>query len=240
MKTFVINLEKNKERLKKIDMLLRRHGVPYVRMGAIYGKDLPAEQKKVSSNRFAWWCIKGYAMRDGELGAALSHELVYKKMHEDDIPVACVFEDDANPNECLTRQLREIEAVIDLNKSQVYLLSDHTGERKRGWLIRRLKQGAFAEGYVLTLPAARVLLKDNFPVKTPADSWTYWAHKGLIELYQTTPASCDQAWQDEGYQSDVTPNSRNVVDVRRLSVVGRLIWKAKRATGMLLAAIFYR
>jgi len=239
MRTFIINLDKNVERLSKISRQLGVLGVPFERICAVYGKALSETVKRSSSNLFAWWCVKGYAMRDGELGAALSHQLVYRTMIDQQVSIACVFEDDANPNEFLPEQLRRIRAMVNPDKPEVFLLADHTAANQQEWGIWRLQRGAFAEGYVLTLSAARALLKDNFPVKTPADSWSYWVRKGIIDLYQTTPASCDQAWEQVGYQSDVTPDCAGVTDVRRMSHFSLLLWKVKRVVGVCLGRILF-
>ena len=80
MKVFLINLDRDQERLKAADAQLKALGVEYEWIPAVYGKSLSQEEKQRKVNRFRWWCAVGRSMTDGELGCALSHAAVYRWM----------------------------------------------------------------------------------------------------------------------------------------------------------------
>lgn len=90
--TFVINLDKDIERLRFMDEQLTRLGITYTRQPAIYGKthtttvDEYDEAKAVAAT--------GHALLPGELGCALSHRVVYERIVAEGVPFALVLEDD--------------------------------------------------------------------------------------------------------------------------------------------------
>lgn len=239
MRTFVINLEKNPDRMERIDAQLRACGVPYERRVAVYGKNVPEAERKKVSNRFAWKCICGIPMRDGELGCALSHLGVYQKMVREGIGVACILEDDANPNAHLAEHLRRIEESVDCSKPKAWLLSASNAGGRTDWAEWEIRTGLYTEGYVITLSAARAILEDNLPIKVPADAWGRWVKKDLLKLYQVSPAACDQAWQQAGYSSDVTPDNAALINVKTMSSFDKCVWNVRRAIGLTIAHLFY-
>lgn len=96
MKVFVINLKKNHERMKVIDSRLRGLDIVCERLEAVCGREVSIDERRVKPGRF-WRCIKGYPVRDGEYGCAMSYLNFSRRMIQDDPSVACVLEDDANP-----------------------------------------------------------------------------------------------------------------------------------------------
>lgn len=239
MKTFVINLDKNVSRLEAIRARLDQLNIPFERFPAIYGRMLSPAEKRAHSNRFAWWCLRGQKMRDGELGCALSHLGVYKHIVEKKVPIALILEDDAKVYDCLPKVCEYVESNIDLDKSIVVQVANHTGLSFNDWRVVKIESALYSEGYVITNKAAEALLKANSPVCTPSDSWKYWSAKGFIELYQVFPAGCDQEWQSNGYCSDVTPNAGEVENVNDMPLFGKLLWKTKRAIGYVIAKLFF-
>ena len=242
MKIFVINLQKNKERLSTIDQQLRNIGVEYERVEAVYGKDLSLEEKRSSLNEFAWWCLMGYPARDGEVGCALSHLKIYKKMIDEDISWACVLEDDANPHDNLLDILHFIENSNEIKSGDksVILISDKSGSDKNSYQIRPISSAFFSDGYVITKTAAQSIYSHNYPIKCPADTWTFWRRRRWINLYHATPCGCGQQWTEEGYVSDVTPDSTDAVNIRRYSFMKKCLWKLKRLVGKIFTEILYR
>ena len=239
MNVFVINLDKNADRLTKIDSRLKQIGVVYQRMSAVYGKEVPSSEKRKNSSRFWWWCIKGYPMRDGEYGCAISHLNAYRQMIARNLEIACILEDDAKPRPCLPRLLEYLDSTMDSSKPQVALISNHRdSEAPDVFAFRPIKSGAFADGYVITLPAARNILKANLPIKCPSDTWTFWQRKGWIELYQAYPEGVNQEWETVGYVSDVTVKGEYVINVNTMTMLSRVVWRIKRFVGLAIAYMF--
>lgn len=239
MKIFVINLDRNVKRMETVRNQLSALNLDFERISAVSGRDLTPIEWKEKSNRFIFWCVKGYSMRAGELGCALSHLHFYKLMVERKLPFACVLEDDATPRPVLSELLEYVAANIDGSKPQVVLLSHYRNELAGTQFgMRRVKQGICTDGYVITLPAAKKLLTKNYPVKGPSDSWGLWERKGWIELYQASPEGVNQ--MEGGYSSDVLGENATAVNVFKMGLVQRVVWKVSRLLGKTLAAIIYR
>lgn len=247
MKVLVINLKKNVQRMERLDHNLTQLGVGYARVEAILGREVPAQEKARNISKFWWWCINGCTIRDGQYGCAMSHLLAYKHMVAENIKVACVLEDDAVPRACLPRLLNQLERWVDANKAQVILISNHRDKDEvkssAEFNVKEVSGGAFAEGYVITLPAAKKLISKNFPIKCAADEFGLWRGKGWAELFQAYPEGVNQEWQTtEGYESDVTYRGGEdvIYDTRKMNVIQLLAWKAKRVVGKLLVKMFLR
>lgn len=239
MKIFVINLAKNIERMQLIDARLCALSVDYERVDAVYGREVSVEERRQNSSPFLWWCIKGYPMRDGEYGCAMSHLNVYRKMVQDHLPITCVLEDDAVPREPLPELLDWLECHMNSDRPQIALISNHRGgAEKSDYHLERVSTGSYTDGYVITLSAAKKILEKNFPIKCPSDAWTFWQQKGWIELYQAYPEGVNQEWNTtEGYTSDVTAAGDSVIDVRQMNFVQKILWRIKRIVGLALARV---
>lgn len=242
MKVYVINLAKNVKRLELIDARLKKLSLGYERIEAVYGKEVPISVQRQNSSRFWWWCIKGYPMRDGEYGCAMSHLEFYRRMIKNNLPIACVLEDDAVPREALPKLLSWLESQMNSMRPQVALISNHRGDaEKTDYHLERVPTGSYTDGYVITLPAAKKIVEKNFPVKCPSDTWSFWQQKGWIELYQAYPEGVNQEWDTtEGYASDVTAAGDVVVDVCKMGRMRRLCWKMKRAIGLMITKLFLK
>ena len=240
MRVFVINLAKNHQRLNVISQKLDELGIAFERFDAIYGVALSDEMITRKVDRLHWWAIKGYLPRRGEIGAALSHLGIYRKMMLDGDEVCCVFEDDITPDERLGMQLQTVLRWIDVTRPQVVLLSNYSKMSSETWEIKPSNGDSSAEAYVLTRNAAEILLRHNTPVCAPSDYWIYWKKKG-IELYHAFPTVVHPEWiGNVNYVSDVTPDSSLVCDVRHMNLFLRLVWKINRICGKVFGRIFYR
>ena len=200
----------------------------FERFPAVSGKDLPIETRAKAYRHFRWWCAVGRPIREGEIGCALSHYGVYRKMLSWNIPLACVFEDDVLIEGNLRSSLAEVEAFCDSDKPQVFLLSNHTKKRESAHGIRRSCGDRHAESYVLTKAAASSLLKANCPMAVPCDYWDRWAGSGVIELYHVFPTICRPNEAD--YASGTAPSGS--FNVRNLPMLPFMFHKAKRLVGV--------
>ena len=123
MKVFVINLDKNKERMMFMDAQLKRLGIEYERVSAIYGKELSLEVRKRDFSKVRSFLASGVRLRDGEIGCALSHCKIYKEMDAKEIAVAVVLEDDVVVTDEMPNVLSQVRMFLDCEKAQVFLLS---------------------------------------------------------------------------------------------------------------------
>jgi len=234
MRVFVINLDKNTDRMDKMRRQLTDLCVEHERFPAVYGAELSHEEKKSAVNDFAWWCTQGYPARDGQVGCALSHANIYRKMLSDNIGCACILEDDVVFDARFKDVLDFVEKRITVDKPEVVLLHCHfSGESQHTQEIelRRIKYERCAESYILTRKAAELLIEANVPIRRPCDHWFKFAASYGIHLYQAFPTTCRQDWSGT-YASDIYTG--NCVDVRTFGVVHKCLWKMKRCVGKTL------
>lgn len=116
--TFVINLDKDKERMVHMHNQLKKLAIEYRRQSAILGK----EYQPTLSEYDEELAIKkgGHKMLPGEVGCALSHAKVLEKIVQEKIPYALILEDDV----VLPDNFKEIiEREIERNKKRWEYLS---------------------------------------------------------------------------------------------------------------------
>lgn len=194
MKTFLVNLDKNPERLKFMDGQLQRLGIGYERIPAIHGAGLTAEQKRSAYRSFRARLVRGTPLSDGEIGCALSHCTIYRRIVTENIAAALVLEDDIVISDEFTTVLTEAIARFDKDKRQVVIFSDYgvppDNHPKHG--IVSTDVAHCTDAYLITLPAAKRILAANMPVITVADSWARWSRLYGIELYHAFPTTVRQ------------------------------------------------
>jgi len=233
MKIYLINLDKDKERLIAAESQLKRFGLQFERVGAVYGKAMPVEEKEAAVNAFRWWCAVGRCIWDGEIGCALSHRKARNLMITQNEDIACILEDDVVLSDMFPDVLRYIAENLDKYESNVVLLSNHTPQKKigmprKGFYLQKARNDMFTEGYVLTLPAARNLNSVNYPMITPCDWWGRWKRKGLIHLYHSVPTVCSQNRND--FKSTI--GDGEFKPVSSYGVIKKCLHKSARAVGL--------
>lgn len=67
-------------------------GIIAERVEAVDGRAMAPMEREKAVSRFRWWCANGYRARDGEIGCALSHQSIYRRMVAEDIPYACILQ----------------------------------------------------------------------------------------------------------------------------------------------------
>ena len=223
MKVFVINLDKDKDRMASVDSQLRRFGVGYERVSGVYAKELPKEERKMAVNRFRWWCAIGRPIVPAEIGCALSHYNIYRSMKPGE--AVCILEDDVIMTDDFPGRLREVESFVDARRPQIIMLSSHNWPQSGSGIIRS-KSAMCTDVYVITQPAAKALLKANLPMQVPCDHWWRWERKGLIELYHALPTTVSQNQAQFG-----TSTQANADDVSKYPLLKWCLHKAKRLVG---------
>lgn len=227
---FLINLDRDTERLVFSDRQLKHAGIEYKRVSAVYGKSLSEEEKHASVNAFRCWCAYGQMLRDGEIGCGLSHYSVYRKMIENNLDAVCVLEDDVILEHNFKEQLDYAVKNIDFCRPQVLLLSNHTRVTSSIQEVRRARTDMFTEGYIITRPAAELLLKVNFPMIVPCDHWGRWVKYFGLELFHVFPTVCSQNKQD--FSSGTLDST--VKDVSKMSLFAWWYRKFYRLIGCLI------
>ena len=89
-KAYVINLKKNKDRLKRFKKNTKKANIKVERFNAVYGKDLPKEHPDIIK-----YFVKNHNLNPGEIGCALSHIKIWEDALKNNYKNIIVFEDDA-------------------------------------------------------------------------------------------------------------------------------------------------
>ena len=198
IKTFVVNLKKDTQKKEHMLELCRQYDLQIEFIEAVYGKELSenevvklyCEQSSVSNI--------GRGLARGEIGCALSHKLIYEKMLKENIPSACILEDDVNFDDGLLEVCR-LENKFPKNWDLVLL--GHHGEsrdsktRDSFWgkyslnnsytLVRPCEIGYGTYGYMISLSGAKKVLEHLNLIRLPIDSIT--GNDTLLNLYLIDP-----------------------------------------------------
>ena len=233
MTAFLINLDRHPDRLAAAQARLAQASVKTTRVAAVDGAALSPAARRAAVARLHALLARGRLYTPGQIGCALSHHAVYRRMAAEDIPAALVFEDDVLPLPDFPASLAAAEKAANTSRPQVFLFSDGTQPPlpRTDGAFTRATCGDCSEAYLITLPAARELLRVNSPMVVMLDSWTRFATRGHIELYRATPAT---ATQDHTFQSVVPVNGRPS------NWFGRFLWNAARLIEKPLDALWFR
>lgn len=220
MKTFVINLDKNPERLGFMRAQLERFGLSFERFPAVYGKTLSAAERQTGFSQIRSFIASKKKLSDAEIGVAMSHAGCYRKMVENDVATALIFEDDVRLADSFPETLRRVEAFLDRERPQIVVFSGYgvSDAETLPQEIRSEKSIWCADAYCLNLAAARLILKANWPVITVADSFKRWHRRFGLELYRALPVTVKQ--------DDTTFKSENQVLPKSNWLVRNLMWVA--------------
>ena len=110
MKTFVISLKDASERRKFMKDQLETLGIEFDFLDAFYGADYYNDEKYFAREPSLKY--EKRLMKPGEIGCALSHQAIYRKMVDENIPYALIFEDDAVISPDILKVLPELEKQI--------------------------------------------------------------------------------------------------------------------------------
>ena len=195
MRTFLINLDRDTTRLGHMKAMLAGLGIAYERQSAIYAKELSRSELKRLFRPVRSFIACRECMPVGAIGCALSHNAVYRRMIEEDIPVALVLEDDIVIESGFTELLGKAKEFLDPSRPQILQFSAWKDGRDGNDVPDGIveEDGLFCtDAYCVTLAAARLILKVNSPVITVADSFRRWHKRFGLELFRIYPTTVRQ------------------------------------------------
>lgn len=200
MKTYVINLERSRDRRTYMEGLLEK--LPFLSaefIAAVDGRVMSEEEKRerFDSERFK----KRYAkeVRPGEIGCTLSHQKCYQLLLKSDEKCVLILEDDVVFSRDISGIIARTEKWMDTEVPCILLLS--------GWFwysgteafydtfrLARVRDAFLTHAYVINRAAADLLI-EKCPCIT-ADDWRYIQKKG-VRLRAVLPHLIDQNWSGE-------------------------------------------
>lgn len=194
MKTFVINLPEQAARREQLGARLAALGLDFEIVDAVDGRKLASGT--LAARYDAVRAARDYReMSPSEIGCALSHLEVYRRIVSDRLPLALVLEDDAAPEAEVPALLAALAARADPQSREVVLLNHVDKYTRRAMLalddrhrlVRPYGYWWRAHGYVVTQAAARALLEGLEPVSAAADHWIEFERRGLVTLRAVVP-----------------------------------------------------
>jgi glycosyl transferase family 25 len=191
MRVFVINLARSTDRKQYMQQQFEKLGIPFEFIKAVDADNLSDEViEQMQDPAHAEFLTS--VMRKGSYACLLSHHSIFKKMVDEKIPYAAIFEDDAELSSdfktvltCVKQQLctNEIVLFYSHNNYQETIFSTQqavpVGTRQLVYTMDVWSHST-AAGYIVTLAAAKQLLTINSNVQLPFDSWGSYFDKGYI------------------------------------------------------------
>lgn len=203
MRTFVLNLEHNTERKKYMQDILKGIPIDYEFFPAVYGKSITNIDQFYDSK-----LAEKRAKRQlnvGEIGTAISHKNIYKKMIDENIEQALILEDDVTFLDGFIDVYKKIEKINVGNK--IILLGTIVKKKiKKIWgkkltsehsMYLVLNNYAGAYGYIIGLDAAKKIYYHNKKVFIEADKWKYYRRFSQIWLVSPSVVTVDEIFPSE-------------------------------------------
>lgn len=198
MKCYLINLDRCPERLSASKAELDAAGISFERLQAIDGRSLSPKLVKQECSRLGFFLANGRRIKLNELACALSHHACYRAGIASNSPYFAVFEDDLLVDGAAFGQAQTlIERENDPSRPMLWLLNHRNCVPDPGCQssVRLLDTHGDvmhtwgAEGYVVNLAAARLLLDFASPIRYVADAWPTFARHG-IDVRVVFPTAC--------------------------------------------------
>ena len=194
---FIINLKQDAQKKKQMQIQLDKLGLKAEFVEAVDGRKLGEDEKnKVYDHQKTIRAI-GRELTNGEIGCALSHQKIYKKLVEQKIPYAVILEDDAilcndfkTIVENIIRKTQQFDIVLlghNANIKQYILPYTFWGYKKiigKYFLFRPTTWCYGTYGYIISCLGAEKLMQ-NSKIFLPADHYT--GNIGKLDIFILLP-----------------------------------------------------
>ncbi|WP_374446884.1 glycosyltransferase family 25 protein [Providencia sp.] len=186
MIVFIINLKESSERRMKMQAQLDETKLKYEFINAVNGKDLSETELKEIVYDYP-----NCMLSKGEIGCALSHLLIYKKMANENIEQALILEDDATLPHNIEAVISKTQRIDKLTKPNIYLLScvdSYIKNQKIDDNVFKVYQAIRSHAYIINKKAAKRLISFQTPIKYEADMWWYFRYFNCANIYCIIPS----------------------------------------------------
>ena len=217
-KVYVINMEKDKERLKTFDGYMKDNNILYERFNAVNGS------KVLHDDRLTNHC--NIFCSDGVKGCALSHRTIWDTMIKNNYKNVLIFEDDAIVDKNFDRSFNDIWNELPKDYDVVYFGSIFGGtdnsinnsiyKKLMGFETEKLTDSIFktkgtagTHCLMISLEGAKKFVdkKINYHIDT---QMMWWIRDFKYNAYIIHPNMIETS-QDNGSLSDTYPNLLNSV-----------------------------
>lgn len=228
MKIFVINLKRSIDRKHTFQKNWEFASKHIEIFEAVDGKNLSDKQlSKIAPN------YQSLNLTKGEIGCALSHLAIYKKIVDECVPMALILEDDAvliekiNHPEFLNL-IDKLENASSFPRNSLIFLQDGPKSRlnQKGfcysltpkYTIEEMHSVWLTHAYVVSLEAAKLLSKFLVPIRYEADFWEAIRVGTGVRLLAVCPPvieSSDPHYVTSSLHKDRIPLSRERAKTRK-------------------------
>jgi len=170
---YVINLDRDTERLASIRANLGALGLGFERLPAVMGKDVPDWEKLVDLAAYAWR-NRMDTPRAGEVGCTLSHLKAMETFLRTEAPWCVILEDDVEVLPACADVLRSLSEKDDWDLVKLFNFHSGMPVKKRELagghrLVAHLTRTTSSAAYVVNRRAAETLLKSMRPITEQVD-----------------------------------------------------------------------
>lgn len=209
MKIFIVNLKTSQDRRAKIDAQLQNLHISGEFIDAVDGRLLSEQERQRFCQNI------NYAFLPGEIGCALSHQKIYRRMIDEEIDAAVVLEDDI----ALTNDFKDViqnihipnhfPAVILLSRSNKYFAKPLSKITETHFLHKTL-HATTTHSYIINRKAAHSLLSGLYPVWMVADKWGLFEDLSLITVYSVVPHPVTLSEEAETSTINIPEEAQNI------------------------------
>ena len=195
---FVVNLDRDADRLEKSEKLFASAGLTFERVRGVDARQMSADELRAACPRFRFYLANARRVRPGEIGCALSHRKCWEEVARRNIPLAAIYEDDVLFDaEKLKASLASIAESDDPSVPTVWLMNRGLprprGETPGPWYDMRSTNDVARVWsmfcYAVNTAAARRLAEILTPMTNVADSWPTYARCGVRVMISSDPCA---------------------------------------------------
>lgn len=170
---YVINLDRDVERMTSLAGSLKALNLPFERVSAVLGKEVPDWEKLVDVELYG--ARNRLPMpRPGEVGCYLSHLKAMEEFLRTDAPWCVILEDDVEVRPECVEVLEALGQKDDWDLVKLFCFHSGLPVRKRALtqnhhLVVHLTRTTSSAAYVVNRRAAETLLKSMYPISEQVD-----------------------------------------------------------------------
>lgn len=220
MKIFVINLARSPERRASMEQQLSRLNLEYEIVEAVDGSQLSYTDIMKETRPL------NYALSCGEVGCALSHINIYRRIASEGIPMALILEDDALIDYKTVEVMSEIEernvsfpTVTLLTEADQYI-DKPTFILKTGRCTYDVHEASRSHGYLVNHSAAIKLIEFLYPVWMVADRWQILREYSVCNVEAVIPPVIRRTDLSDASTIQIYDNGSKWLDDKKIA-----LWK---------------
>jgi glycosyl transferase, family 25 len=239
---FVVSLERSLDRRARMGKILRDADIAHEFISAFDGakEDAAFVQHAIDQSVFMKK-LRGSNLTRGEVGCAMSHIRLYKKIIDENISYACIVEDDiditdaanfkalTNNEYCKTQKdwdLLLLGHIQQVETPDTSIVSFFKKKATSGIYIAVPVQFCYSTtGYIINNTTARILYEKGLPVRVPADFLTGDSAKYGVRLRAAVPKV-------------IVPNSAYFENEASLVSDGSIRKKGQKTSGVMRSMLY--